>query len=73
MPKVKVYDMSGNVVEEIELDSNIFGVEIMSRQCTCGKKLSCKPVSGTYATKDRSEVNGGRKPYRQKGTGRARH
>jgi len=28
MPKVKVYDMSGNVVEEIELDSNIFGVEI---------------------------------------------
>ncbi len=75
MPKVKVYDMSGNVVEEIELDSNIFGVEINEPAMHMSvKSYLANQRQGTHATKDRSEVNaGGRKPYRQKGTGRARH
>ena len=74
MPKVKVYDMSGNVIEEMELDSNIFGVEISEPAMHMSvRSYLANQRQGTHSTKTRSEVSGGgRKPYRQKGTGRAR-
>ena len=74
MPKAKVYDMSGNVVEEIELDNNIFGVEVNTHvmHMAVVNQLANKR-QGTHSTKVKSEVSGGgKKPYRQKGTGRAR-
>ena len=74
MPKVNVYDMQGNVVGEIELDSNIFGVEI-NTHCMHAAVVNnlANKRQGTHSTLLKSEVSGGgRKPYRQKGTGRAR-
>ena len=74
MPKVNVYDMKGNVVEEIELDSNIFGVEVNTHcmHMAVVNNLANKR-QGTHSTLVKSEVSGGgKKPYRQKGTGRAR-
>ena len=74
MPKAKGYDMSGNVVEEIELDNNIFGVEVNTHvmHMAVVNQLANKR-QGTHSTKVKSEVSGGgKKPYRQKGTGRAR-
>jgi large subunit ribosomal protein L4 len=74
MPKVNVYDMKGNIVEEIELDSNIFGVEVNTHcmHMAVVNNLANKR-QGTHSTLVKSEVSGGgKKPYRQKGTGRAR-
>ena len=74
MPKVNVYDMQGNIVEEIELDSNIFGVEVNTHcmHMAVVNNLANKR-QGTHSTLVKSEVSGGgKKPYRQKGTGRAR-
>lgn len=74
MLKTNVYDMSGNVVEQIELDANIFGVEVNEpvMHAVVKNQLANKR-QGTHSTKGRSEVSGGgKKPYRQKGTGRAR-
>ena len=74
MLKTNVYDMSGKVVEEIELDANIFGVEVNEpvMHAVVKNQLANKR-QGTHSTKGRSEVSGGgKKPYRQKGTGRAR-
>lgn len=74
MPKAKVYDMSGTVVEEIELDSNIFGIEVNVPVMHLAVKSQLANLrQGTHSTKVKSEVSGGgKKPYRQKGTGRAR-
>lgn len=74
MPKVSVYDISGNVVEEMELDSNIFGVEVNeSAMHMLVKNYLANQRQGTHSTRVKSEVSGGgKKPYRQKGTGRAR-
>ena len=74
MPKAAVYDMSGNQVGDIELNENFFGVEVnkgLLHQAVvlqlAGQRL------GTHSTKTRGLVRGGgRKPWRQKGTGRAR-
>ena len=66
--------MQGNVVGEIELDSNIFGVEI-NTHCMHAAVVNnlANKRQGTHSTLLKSEVSGGgRKPYRQKGTGRAR-
>ena len=74
MPKVNVYDMQGKIVEEIELDSNIFGVEVNTHcmHMAVVNNLANKR-QGTHSTLVKSEVSGGgKKPYRQKGTGRAR-
>lgn len=75
MPKVTVYDMSGNKVDEIELSEAIFGIE--PHQHVLHDAVVMQQASqrrGTHAVKNRSEVRGGgRKPWRQKGTGRARH
>ena len=74
MPKVNVYNMQGKIVEEIELDSNIFGVEVNTHcmHMAVVNNLANKR-QGTHSTLVKSEVSGGgKKPYRQKGTGRAR-
>ena len=74
MPKVDVYDMNGKKVNDIELNENIFGIE--PKEGIVHKVLVnylANQRQGTQSTKTRSEVRGGgRKPWRQKGTGRAR-
>jgi large subunit ribosomal protein L4 len=66
--------MSGEQVEEIELSDDIFGVEINQHVVyEVVKNQLANKRQGTQSTKTRAEVRGGgRKPWRQKGTGRAR-
>lgn len=74
MPKVALYNQAGSQVGEIELSDAVFGIEpnnnvlfdaIIMQRATRRQ--------GTHKVKNRSEVSGGgRKPWRQKGTGRAR-
>lgn len=75
MPTVDVFNMDGERVGELELSPAIFGAEIKEHLLyDVVKMLLANQRRGTAATKDRSEVRGGgRKPWRQKGTGRARH
>ena len=74
MPTVAVYDMTNNKVGELELSEEIFGVEInegLVHQAVVMQMASWR--LGTHNTKTRADVRGGgRKPWRQKGTGRAR-
>lgn len=74
MPKVAVYNMAGKQVDEIELDERIFGAPL--RQDLMHDVVLMYLAGqrqGTHKVKGRSEVSGGgRKPWRQKGTGRAR-
>ncbi|MGJ0847606.1 LSU ribosomal protein L4P [Tissierella praeacuta DSM 18095] len=74
MPKVNVYNMLGEQVGEIELDENIFGVEVNQHVVyEVVKNQLANKRQGTQSAKTRAEVRGGgRKPWRQKGTGRAR-
>ena len=74
MPKVDLYDMSGKVVGDINLSDTVFGIDV-------NKEVVHKVVvnqlankrQGTQSTKTKSEVRGGGiKPWKQKGTGRAR-
>jgi large subunit ribosomal protein L4 len=74
MPKVDVYNMSGEVVDSMDLSDNIFASRIhedaMHRVVV---NIQANKRQGTQSTKTKSEVRGGgRKPWRQKGTGRAR-
>ena len=74
MPNAKVYNMSGEFVEEIALDENIFGIEPNRSvvHAVVVNQLANKR-QGTQSAKTKHEVSGGgKKPYRQKGTGRAR-
>ena len=74
MANVKVYNMEGNEVGSIELNDEIFGVEINENlvHLAVVRQLANKR-QGTQKAKGRSEVSGGgRKPWRQKGTGHAR-
>ncbi len=74
MPKVNVYNMLGELVEEMELSEDVFGVEVNQHVVweVVRNQLANKR-QGTQSTKTRAEVRGGgRKPWRQKGTGRAR-
>lgn len=74
MAKVSVYDMSGKVVGDIELSDKIFGVEINEHlmHMAVVQQLA-NNRQGTQSAKTRNEVRGGgRKPWRQKGTGHAR-
>mgnify|MGYP002588723682 CR=1 FL=1 len=74
MANVKVYNMSGAEVGEIELNDAVFGVEINEHVMHLAvKQYLANQRQGTQSAKTRSEVSGGgRKPFRQKGTGRAR-
>ncbi|MFA5577839.1 MAG: 50S ribosomal protein L4 [Tissierellaceae bacterium] len=74
MPKVNVYNMLGEIVKEIELDESIFGIEINQHVVyEAVKNHLANKRQGTQSAKTRAEVRGGgRKPWRQKGTGRAR-
>ncbi|SCZ08776.1 50S ribosomal protein L4 [Alkaliphilus peptidifermentans] len=75
MPKVAVYNVSGQQVGEMELSNNVFGVEVNEHVLyEVVKNQLANKRQGTQSAKTRSEVRGGgRKPWRQKGTGRARH
>ena len=74
MPTVAVYDMANKQVGDIELNDNIFGVEVngpLLHQAVVMQLASQR--LGTHSTKTRAMVRGGgRKPWRQKGTGHAR-
>ena len=74
MAKVSVYNMEGREVETIDLSDDVFGVEINEHlvHMAVVQQLANKR-QGTQKAKTRSEVSGGgRKPWRQKGTGHAR-
>lgn len=74
MPKVALYNQNGSQVGEIELADHIFGIEPnqhVLHQAVVMQQASRR--AGTHAVKNRAAVRGGgRKPWRQKGTGRAR-
>ena len=74
MPKVDVYDIKGKKVSDVELNENVFGIE-PNENIVHEVLLNylANQRQGTQSTKTRAEVRGGgRKPWRQKGTGRAR-
>ena len=74
MPKIDVYNIEGKKVSDIDLKEEIFGIE--PNEAVIHSVLVnflANQRQGTQSTKTRSEVSGGgRKPWRQKGTGRAR-
>jgi large subunit ribosomal protein L4 len=74
MPKVALFNQSGSQVGEIELNDSVFGIEPNNHvlfEAVIMQRASLR--QGNHKTKIRSEVaGGGRKPWRQKGTGRAR-
>ncbi|MBO9131094.1 50S ribosomal protein L4 [Bacillus sp. 165] len=74
MPKVTLFNQTGSTVGEIELADSIFGIE--PNEAVLFDAVIMQQASlrqGTHKVKTRSEVRGGgRKPWRQKGTGRAR-
>ena len=74
MPKVAVVDKSGKKVKDIELSDAVFGVEPNETALhAMVVNYLANQRQGTQSTKTRSEVSGGgRKPWRQKGTGNAR-
>ena len=75
MPKAKVYNMAGEVTGEMELSEAVFGVTPSEASMhTVVKAHLAARRQGTQSTLTRAEVRGGGiKPWRQKGTGRARH
>ena len=74
MPKIDVYDINGKKVKELELNEAVFGIEPNEAVVhSVLVKFLANQRQGTQNTKTRSEVSGGgKKPWRQKGTGRAR-
>ncbi|MDQ6595448.1 50S ribosomal protein L4 [Bacillus salipaludis] len=74
MPKVALLNQTGSQVGEIELNESVFGIEVNQHvlfEAIVMQRASLR--QGTHKVKGRSEVRGGgRKPWRQKGTGRAR-
>ena len=74
MLNVKVFDMNGSEQGTMELNENIFGVEVnVALLHEAVKNYLANQRHGTQSTLTRTEVRGGgRKPWRQKGTGRAR-
>ena len=74
MPTVKVLNQEGSIVKDLELNDEVFGVEANMQvvyDVVNAERAAMR--QGTHDTKGRTEVSGGgRKPWRQKGTGRAR-
>ena len=75
MAQVAVYNTEGKEVDKLELNDSVFGVEInehLVHQAVVAQLANKR--QGTQSAKTRAEVRGGgRKPWRQKGTGHARH
>ena len=74
MPKIDVYDINGKKVSDIELNEKVFGIEPNENIVhSVLVNYLANQRQGTQSTKTRAEVRGGgKKPWRQKGTGRAR-
>ena len=74
MPKANVVDLTGKVLRELDLDDRVFGIEpnaAVVHQAVVTQQANAR--QGTHDTRTRGEVaGGGKKPYRQKGTGYAR-
>ncbi len=74
MPKVALFKQDGSQAGDVELHADVFGIEPNThvlREAVIMQRASLR--QGTHAVKNRSDVRGGgRKPWRQKGTGRAR-
>ena len=75
MAKIDILNLSGAVVGSMDLSDDIFGIEPNAAAMrTVVLNILANRRQGTHSTKTRSEVRGGgKRPYRQKGTGRARH
>lgn len=74
MPKVDVFNMNGQKVGDMELNDDVFGVDVNEiAMHTAVVNILANARQGNQSTKTKHEVRGGgRKPWRQKGTGRAR-
>ena len=74
MPNVSVFDMNGKKVSDLALAETVFGIEPNEAAMhLCVVNYLANQRQGTQSTRTRSEVSGGgKKPWRQKGTGRAR-
>ena len=74
MANVKVYNMSGAEVGTIDLNDDIFGIDVSEHAMHMAVvQYLANKRQGTQSAKTRAEVSGGgKKPWRQKGTGRAR-
>ena len=75
MPTIALLDQTGKKLKDIELSANVFGIENVNNQVVYDVVNAQRAAmrQGTHDTKGRSEVRGGgKKPWRQKGTGRAR-
>ena len=74
MPNVSVFDMTGKKLDSIELADSIFGITpSIPAMHLCVVSYLANRRQGTQSTLTRSEVSGGgKKPWRQKGTGHAR-
>ena len=75
MPTIALLDQTGNKVKDIEVSAEVFGIEKINDQVIYDVVNAQRAAmrQGTHDTKGRSEVRGGgKKPWRQKGTGRAR-
>ncbi len=74
MPNVSVFDMNGKKVSDIALAETVFGIEPNAYAMhLCVVNYLANQRQGTQSTRTRSEVSGGgKKPWKQKGTGRAR-
>jgi len=75
MPSIVVYNQLGEEIDKINLNKKVFGIEPNMQvvyEVVNAERAAMR--QGTHKTKKRKEVSGGgRKPWRQKGTGRARH
>ena len=70
MPKVDVYDINGKKVSDVELNENVFGIE--PNEAIVHEVLVNYLANQRQGTQSTEVRGGGRKPWRQKGTGRAR-
>lgn len=74
MLKADIYNLKGDVVDTMSLNEEIFGIEVSeSAMHSVVVQYLANGRQGTQSAKTRAEVRGGKaKPFRQKGTGRAR-
>jgi large subunit ribosomal protein L4 len=74
MAKIEVKNLAGKTVGDVELDESVFGVDVNEHLLwEVVKAQRAKKRAGTHSTKRRDEVRGGgKKPFKQKGTGNAR-